>query len=169
QLPVPGRGRGSNKSAGPGKETRSGNPRLPHAPHRSLSMPPLWYVMQLPTPDYSVNGATLPGALGVISGFNDAIAWGVTNATRDLRDWYAITFKDEHREEYLYDGEYRPSESRLEEIKIKSSDTYIDTVIYTHYGPVVYDRNFRANGQKINFALRWTAHEGSNEQRTFLD
>src|SRR5690606_30302189 len=168
-LPVPEPGIGSNNWAVSGKKTRSGNPILANDPHLSLNMPSLWYVMQLTTPDYSVKGATLPGALGVISGFNDAIAWGVTNATRDLRDWYAITFKDEHREEYLYDGEYRPSESRLEEIKIKSSDTYIDTVIYTHYGPVVYDRNFRANGQKINCALRWTAHEGTNEQRTFLD
>src|SRR5690606_35117795 len=41
--------------------------------------------------------------------------------------------------------------------------------IYTHHGPVVYDDHFRSNGQKVNFALKWTAHEGSNEQRAFLD
>src|SRR5690606_10066559 len=30
-------------------------------------------------------------------------------------------------------------------------------------------RTFRTSDQKINFALKWTAHDGSNEQRTFLE
>lgn len=43
----------------------------------------------------NVYGASLPGAPGVISGFNDSIAWGVTNAGRDVRDWFQIQFKDD--------------------------------------------------------------------------
>lgn len=168
-LPAPEPGIGSNNWAVSGKKTGSGYPILANDPHLSLNMPSLWYAMQLTTPKYSVKGATLPGALGVISGFNQSIAWGVTNATRDLRDWYAITFKDEQREQYLYDGQWRPTDRRLEEIKIKNEASYFDTIIYTHYGPVVYDASFRANGQKVNFALKWTAHEGSNEQRAFLE
>lgn len=168
-LPVPEPGIGSNNWAVSGKKTRSGNPILANDPHLGLNMPSLWYAMQLTTPEYSVKGATLPGALGVISGFNESIAWGVTNATRDLRDWYAITFKDEKRDAYFYDGEWIPSKRRIEEIKVKSESSFFDTIIYTHHGPVVYDEHFRSNGQKVNFALKWTAHEGSNEQRTFLD
>ena len=168
-IPAPEPGVGSNNWAVSGKKTRSGHPILANDPHLSLNMPSLWYAMQLSTPQYTVKGATLPGALGVISGFNESIAWGVTNATRDLRDWYAITFKDEKRDAYLYDGEWLHSKRRIEEIKVKSESSFFDTVIYTHHGPVVYDEHFRSNGQKLNFALKWTAHEGSNEQRTFLD
>ena len=168
-LPSPEPGIGSNNWAVSGSKTQSGNPILANDPHLSLNMPSLWYVMQLTTPEHSVKGATLPGALGVISGFNEAIAWGVTNATRDLRDWYAISFRDRTRSEYRYDNQWIPSSQRIEEIKIKNGMPFKDTVIYTHHGPVVYDESFRSNGQKINFSLKWTAHDGSNEQRAFLE
>src|SRR5690554_1789341 len=167
-MPSPEPGIGSNNWAVAGSKTKNGHPILANDPHLGLNMPSLWYAMQLTTPEYSVKGATLPGALGVISGFNENIAWGVTNATRDLRDWYAITFKDDSRLEYRYNNQWVQSAQRIEEIKIKNQSTFKDTVIYTHYGPVVYDPSFRANDQRINFALKWTAHEGSNEQKTFL-
>lgn len=168
-LPSPEPGVGSNNWAVSGKKTKNGYPILANDPHLSLNMPSLWYAMQLTTPDYTVKGATLPGALGVISGFNKSISWGVTNATRDLRDWYAITFKDKSRKAYLYNNRWIHSTERVEEIKINNAQSFYDTVIYTHHGPVVYDKSFRTNGQKVNFALKWTAHDGSNEQRAFLD
>jgi penicillin G amidase len=167
-MPQPEPGTGSNNWAVSGSKTKSGHPILANDPHLNLNAPSLWYIVQLTTPEFSVKGATLPGALGVISGFNEHIAWGVTNATRDTRDWYAIQFKDETRAEYLYDRQWRKSEARIEEIKIKNQETYLDTVIYTHYGPVVYDKTFRSERQDVNFALKWTAHMPSNEQRTFL-
>jgi penicillin G amidase len=167
-LPQPEKGTGSNNWAVSGSKTKSGNPILANDPHLSLNLPSLWYAMQLTTPNHSVKGATLPGALGVISGFNQNIAWGVTNATKDARDWYKITFQDDSRKVYKYGNEWRPSNFRIEEIKIKGEESYLDTVVYTHYGPVVYDRTFRSDRQDVNFALKWTVHEGSNEQLTFI-
>lgn len=167
-LPQPEKGTGSNNWAVSGSKTKSGNPILANDPHLSLNLPSLWYSMQLTTPEHSVKGATLPGALGVISGFNQNIAWGVTNATKDARDWYKITFQDKSRKTYKYGDEWRPTDFRIEEIKIKGELTYLDTVVYTHYGPVVYDRTFKAERQDVNFALKWTVHEGSNEQKTFI-
>ncbi|WP_332910386.1 penicillin acylase family protein [Algoriphagus boritolerans] len=134
-------------------------------PHLSLNLPSLWYAMQLSTPTHSVKGATLPGALGVISGFNEHIAWGVTNATKDARDWYKITFQDDTRKAYKYGNEWRQSSYRIEEIKVKGQEVFLDTVIYTHHGPVVYDRTFGSERQDVNFALKWTVHMGSNEQK----
>ena len=168
-MPSPVPGVGSNNWAVSASKTRRGHPILASDPHLSLNLPSLWYAMQLTTPDYSVKGATLPGALGVIIGFNENIAWGVTNAPRDVRDWYSITFNGDKRLEYLYNNQWIQSTLRIEEIQVKGDLPYIDSVIYTHYGPVVYDKNFRSNAQNINFSLRWTAHDGSNEQRTFLD
>lgn len=167
-LDQPVEGTGSNNWAVHGSKTKNGNPILANDPHLSLNLPSLWYAMQLSTPEHSVKGATLPGALGVISGFNEHIAWGVTNATKDTRDWYKIEFKDGDRSAYKYGTEWKETQVRIEEIKIKGQETYLDTVIYTHYGPVVYDRTFKSDRQDVNFALRWIVHEGSNEQKTFL-
>lgn len=167
-LPQPEEGTGSNNWAVSGSKTKSGNPILANDPHLSLNLPSLWYSMQLTTPEYSVKGATLPGALGVISGFNENIAWGVTNATRDTRDWYKITFQDESRQAYRYGEKWQQTSFRIEEIKVKGEEAYLDTVVYTHYGPVVYDKTFNSNRQDVNFALKWNVHEGSNEQKTFL-
>jgi penicillin G amidase len=167
-MPQPEPGIGSNNWAVSGKKTKSGHTILANDPHLNLNAPSLWYIVQLTTPEFSVKGATLPGALGVISGFNEDIAWGVTNATRDTRDWYAIRFKDESRAEYFYDNEWRKSDLRIEEIKIKNQEAFLDSVIYTHYGPIVYDKNFRSDRQDVNFALKWTAHMPSNEQKTFI-
>ncbi|GAA0880928.1 penicillin acylase family protein [Algoriphagus jejuensis] len=167
-LPQPVEGTGSNNWAVAGEKTKKGNPILANDPHLSLNLPSLWYAMQLSTPTNSVKGATLPGALGVISGFNTDIAWGVTNATRDTRDWYRITFQDDSRSSYKYGDEWRQASTRVEEIKVKGQQSFLDTVVYTHYGPVVYDRTFRSERQDLNFALKWTVHQGSNEQKTFL-
>ncbi|HAZ26023.1 MAG TPA: penicillin acylase family protein, partial [Algoriphagus sp.] len=60
-----------------------------------------------------------------------------------------------------YGESWRDSEYRIEEIQIKGQESYIDTVVYTHYGPVVYDKTFKSERQDINFALKWTVHEGS--------
>ncbi|MEB2779642.1 penicillin acylase family protein [Algoriphagus sp. C2-6-M1] len=167
-LPQPEEGTGSNNWAVSGSKTKNGNPILANDPHLSLNLPSLWYAMQLTTPEHSVKGATLPGALGVISGFNKNIAWGVTNATRDTRDWYKITFQDKSRKAYRYGDKWKQTTFRVEEIKVKGEEVFLDTVVYTHYGPVVYDKTFNSKRQDINFALKWNVHEGSNEQKTFI-
>lgn len=167
-LPQPEDGVGSNNWAVSPKKTKNGKPLIANDPHLSLNLPSLWYAMQLSTPDHSVKGATLPGALGIISGFNENIAWGVTNATRDTRDWYKIQFKNEDRSEYLYNDRWIQSNLKIEEIKVKGQATVYDTVVYTHHGPVVFDKNFGGEKQNVNFALKWTAHLESNEQKTFL-
>ncbi|MFD2203549.1 penicillin acylase family protein [Shivajiella indica] len=167
-LPQPEPGVGSNNWAVAPSKTKNGFAILANDPHLSLNLPSLWFAMQLSTPTHSVKGATLPGALGIISGFNENIAWGVTNATRDARDWYSIQFKNEDRSEYLYNDRWIQSTFRIEEIKVKGKPSFIDTVVYTHHGPVVYDRTFRSYRHDVNFALKWTAHLESNEQKTFL-
>lgn len=167
-LPQPIEGTGSNNWAVAGKKTKNGNPILANDPHLGLNLPSLWYAMQLSTPSHSTKGATLPGALGVISGFNEDIAWGVTNATKDARDWYKVTFQNESRNAYKYGEEWRKTDLRIEEIKVKGQEAFLDTVIYTHYGPVVFDRTFGSEKQNVNFALKWTVHMGSNEQKTFI-
>ena len=167
EKPDPDNG-SNNWAIGPDK-SYSGNSILANDPHLGLNLPSIWFVMQLATPEHNSYGATLPGALGVISGFNTNIAWGETNATRDVKDWYKIEFKDARRTQYKYNGEWKNTTLRLEEIKIKGKETFIDSVIYTHHGPVSYDHTFKGNGQKEGYAMKWIGHVGGNNQRTLLD
>ena len=167
-LEKPNPDNGSNNWAVSGAKSETGNPILANDPHLGLNLPSIWLVMQLSTPNHNAFGATIPGALGVISGFNQHIAWGETNATRDVIDWYKIEF-NEDRTKYLFDGSWKDTNVRVEEIKVKGQPTYVDSVLYTHHGPVVYEKNFKADSERSGYAMRWIGHDGGNHQRTFIE
>ncbi len=159
---------GSNNWVVNGSKTESGAPILCNDPHLELSLPSVWYEMQITTPNVNVYGATFPGAPNVIIGFNNNIAWGVTNAQRDVRDYYEIQFRDDSRKEYLFNGEWKASTFRIDTIKVLGADNLYDTTALTVFGPVVYDKTFskELSADKA-LALRWVAHDPSNEAMTF--
>lgn len=155
---------GSNSFVVNGNKTANGKTILANEPDLSLNLPNIWYVTHLSSPEVNVMGSSLPSVPGVVLGFNDSVAWGFTNAKRDLVDWYAIEFKNNKREEYKYDNKWFKTQKIIEEIKIKGGSTFYDTIVYTHYGPVAYDQRFTKEDQEsINLAMRWTAHDGSKE------
>ena len=160
---------GSNNWVVSGTKSYSGNPILANDPHLGLKLPSIWFTMQLATPEKNTFGVTLPGALGIIIGFNNNISWGITNATRDVRDWYKITFKDSTKKQYLHDNRWKETSLRIENIKIKGMETYVDSVYYTHHGPVSYDSTFKGKHPLSGYAMQWTGHIGSNVERTFLE
>jgi penicillin G amidase len=165
----PDKENGSNNWAVSGKKTKSGKPILCNDPHLGLNLPSLWYEMQITTPGLNVYGVTFPGAPSVIIGFNDSCAFGVTNAERDVRDYYEIKFKDETMREYWFNNEWKLSDFRYEHIAIKGKDEIIDTVAYTIFGPVMYDKSYTGGGRTNGkyYSVRWKAHDPSNELMTF--
>ncbi|QOI98768.1 MAG: penicillin acylase family protein [Flammeovirgaceae bacterium] len=158
---------GSNNWAVSGSKTKSGYPILCNDPHLTITLPSIWYAIQLQAPGINCMGVSLPGAPGVIIGFNDSIAWGVTNAQRDLVDWYRITFENNQKEKYKLDGGWKDTRKVIEKINIRGSDPFYDTVTYTHWGPVPFDENFRAENNRKHYAFRWIAHDESEELLTF--
>ncbi|HJU45527.1 MAG TPA: penicillin acylase family protein [Chitinophagaceae bacterium] len=165
----PDRENGSNNWAVSGAKTQSGAPILCNDPHLGLNLPSLWYEIQLSAPGLNVYGASFPGGPGVIIGFNDSCSFGVTNGGRDVRDYYEIKFKDDSRTAYWFDNGWVQTDFRKEVIKIKGRPDYIDTVAYTVFGPVMYDKSF-SGGRTSNhkyYAVRWKAHDPSNELKTF--
>lgn len=158
---------GSNNWAVSGSKTVSGKPILCNDPHLRLSLPSIWYEMHLVSPGMNVYGATLPGSPAVIIGFNDSIAWGVTNGGRDVRDWYTVKFKDESKSEYEVNGQWLKTTKKAEVYGVRGKANIVDTVLYTKYGPVVFDENFGTADSKRNLAMSWTAHLPSNEFKTF--
>ena len=158
---------GSNNWAVSGSRSRSGAPILCNDPHLRLTLPSIWYEIQLTTPQMNVYGTSFPGGFGVQIGFNDSIAFGVTNAGRDVMDYYRIKFKDPSRQEYWFNNQWRQTELKIESIGVRGGRTLYDTVAYTAFGPVMYDQNFSAGDstgdENSGLAVHWIAHEPAND------
>ena len=166
-------GIGSNNWAVSGAKSASGFPLLANDPHLELSLPAIWYQIQLVSNDVNVYGVSIPAAPGIIIGFNKNVAWGVTNVGSDVLDWYSVKFKDQSKKEYWYNNKWNSVKAKIETIKVSNGETILDTVYYTHHGPIVYidKQKPAAFGKAANIpeghALRWVAHDASNDTRTF--
>lgn len=175
-IPPPGEklkddeGIGSNNWVISGKKTKSGLPILANDPHLSMKLPSTWYVLELKSPGFHSMGASIPGAPGVISGFNETFSWGVTNGYPDVCDWYRVVFKDQNRKQYWYEGKWRSTILQVETIRVRGQNEIKDSLYWTHLGPVVYlkgQKPFQSN-VPTGHALRWTAHDPSNELLSVL-
>jgi penicillin amidase len=167
---VPDPDNGSNNWAVSGRKTLSGKPILCNDPHLSLTLPSIWYQMQIHTPDYNVYGVSFPGAPYVIIGFNDDCAWGITNSERDVRDYYTIKFKDETRREYWFNGAWKAAAQRVDTIRIKGQAPMYDTVATTVFGPVMFDptyTGFSDDASDKSYAVCWKPAHRSDELKTF--
>ena len=159
---------GSNNWVVAGSRTQSGAPILCNDPHLELSFPSIWFEMHLNSPSVNSYGATFPGAPSVVIGFNDSIAWGVTNAQRDVKDFFEVKFRDDSKKEYWYNGQWVKSDLHIDTLFVKGGVDFYDTVAYTVFGPVMFDKSF--SNQITNeraIACRWSAHDSSNELLAF--
>ena len=176
-------GIGSNNWAIHSSNTANGYALLANDPHLGLTLPNVWYVMQLSTPNFDTMGATFPGAPGIISGFNNYIAWGETNGESDVSDFYRIIQDPQNSSNYIYDGESVPYDIRVEEIYIRGHAFSLpkDTsfiVTSTVHGPILTEKNdysLRKHSSKrgieapFDYAFRWTAHSKTGEIKSFYE
>lgn len=163
-------GLGSNNWALSGSRTASGNPLLANDMHLNLTLPAIWYEVQIHTPEVNSYGVTLPGVPGIIVGFNEDIAWGITNVSHDVLDWYRIEWADPAQRTYLLDGAPTAVEPVIDTIQVKGAAADTLRTPWTIWGPVVYDSTDVPN---TALAMRWMAHEGAeldsfNVIRTFI-
>ncbi len=71
---------GSNAWALGGARTAGGHALLANDPHLGVSIPNLWYAVEMRANDLHVAGVTIPGIPGIVLGHNERIAWASTNA-----------------------------------------------------------------------------------------
>jgi penicillin amidase len=71
---------GSNAWASGGALTASGHALLANDPHLDLTIPGIWYLVDLASPQTHAAGATIPGIPGIVLGHNAGVAWASTNA-----------------------------------------------------------------------------------------
>ncbi len=76
---LPARAIGSNAWAAGGARTRGGRPLIANDPHIDLTIPGIWYLVDIESPHVHAAGATIPGVPGVVLGHNERIAWASTN------------------------------------------------------------------------------------------
>ena len=159
---------GSNSWVVSGEKSISGSPILCSDPHLSLKLPSTWIEMQLSTPDLNVYGYSIPGTPAVIIGFNEDIAWALTNGQTDTKDWYKLKLTSDFKK-YEYDGKWVELDQTVEEIKVKGRAPFYDTVYYSIHGPVPVSGDYRGpQPELLHHALKWGLHDPSNEFLTFL-
>ena len=146
-------GIGSNNWVVDGSHTVSGKPLLANDTHLSLSVPDIWYMVQLAAPGISAEGFELPGAPGIVIGHNDRIAWGFTNDGADVQDLYAETFDPANPLNYRVHDQWQKADVRKEIIHIKGKPDSEFDVVVTRHGPII-----ERDGD-TGYALKWTATE----------
>lgn len=160
-------GLGSNNWAINSIKSATGNPILCNDPHLSLTLPSIWYEQQISIPECNVYGVGFVGIPGIVIGFNQNIAWGITNAGWDVVDWFKIDWKDEGKTTYTLDGREEKVKYRIEEIKINNHKSFFDSIKITYWGPVVFEDS---QNPKSGYAMHWIIQDpfGLTELATFV-
>lgn len=154
---------GSNNWAVAPQRSADGHALLAGDPHLDLSLPSIWYEVHIVVPGaLDVYGVTIPGAAGVVIGFNRDIAWTFTNVGADVMDYYVEQVDDPvSPKQYKLDGTWKPLELRTEVYRAQDgSVARTDTVRYTHRGPMT-----KAGSRWVS--VRWTVLESSRDDEAF--
>lgn len=136
---LPSASLGSNGWVLAPSRTRGGHALLAFDSHDALSMPTLFYEVHLFfAAGRELRGWSLPGLPGVINGYNEYLAWGLTN-TGDTQDLFELPAGAQVRRGETVEIPVR-GRARQETLVVEYSD----------YGPVLLP------GQRL--ALSWTGH-----------
>jgi penicillin amidase len=154
----------SNNWVAGSEKTKSGFPILCNDPHLNLTLPSIWYESAIITPEYKVRGVSLAGLPSIIIGFNEYIAWGVTNGGHDVLDWVSIEWEDKSNLTYRFGNEILKSTTRTEPIKIKGKSDRIEEVLYTRWGPIAIHDSLK----NVDLAMHWTGHYAMSEDEILV-
>jgi penicillin amidase len=145
---------GSNNWAVGPSHSNTRHPILASDPHLALTLPSIWYEIQITIPGVNARGVSLPGSPGIIMGFNDHIAYGETNVGHDVTDWFRIEWTDGSRTHYLLDGKKTPARIVTDTLLLKDSDPLIIRTPWTVFGPVPF-----TDGPYADHAMRYLGHD----------
>ena len=154
-------GLGSNNWVISGELTEGRGAILANDMHLGMGMPSIWHNIHLILKDeINITGVMFPGIPGVIVGFNEHIAWGVTNTGPDVQDLYLLELNPENPRQYRYLDEWVDADVFSAEILIKGEEEpLVIEIAETRFGPVVSG----VVGLEIPLSLRWTALDGTRE------
>jgi penicillin amidase len=129
---------GSNNWAVSGSKTASGKPLLAGDPHRALDVPNVYYQHHLTCPEFDAIGYAFVGSPGITHfGHNQHVAWGVTTANSDSRDFFVERFADGDPTTYQYKGAWLPADRHTETISVRGGASVEVDVTVTRHGPIM--------------------------------
>ncbi|KEP62663.1 UNVERIFIED_CONTAM: penicillin amidase [Hammondia hammondi] len=86
-----------------------------------------------------VVGAAFVGSATIFVGHNGNSAWSQTIAHTDIEDLFLVKL-DRSGKNYLYDGQWIPLHTRVEEISVKGVANPVKRLLrFTHHGPLISD------------------------------
>jgi penicillin amidase len=133
--------RASNAWAVGRSRTTHGGSLLASDMHLGLDAPAKWYIQALHAEEsgYHAAGVSLPGAPGVVVGYNEGVAWGFTNGMTNDMD-FAIEALNLDRTAYRDGDAWLEFGVRSDTIHVRGTeDPVIHEVRSTVRGPVISD------------------------------
>lgn len=152
-------GIGSNSWVVSGEHTASGAPLLANDPHLQLSVPPVWYELQLRTDTMASHGVAFPGVPLPVIGTTDVGAWGFTNAGTDQIQFFRY---DIDGERYRYGDEWRGFETETRTVVVADGEDRDVTVRKTIHGPVI-----ERQGERVG--VSWVGHTATETIRSVAE
>ena len=152
----PGVSRGSNNWVIDGTKSATGHPVLANDPHLGIWLPSIWYEIHMVTPKMNVYGVSLQGVPGVVIGFTDRVAWGLTNEQSDVTDFFRLKFKDKKHDAYWYKGAWKKVEKIPSRILVRGGKSVPVVTRWTVHGPIV-------GKDSLELAIKWTGHQPTLE------
>jgi penicillin amidase len=153
---------GSNNWVVAGSRTASGAPMLADDMHLPHTLPSIWFINHLKSPEVDVTGFSLPGLPWVIVGHNQRIAWGFTNSNADVQDLFVERFDPENPSLYMTPTGWQAVQRRVEHISLRGGGVEDLEVLETRHGPIVHEDG------PAKLALQWIALDSSNLAFSFL-
>lgn len=129
-------GLGSNGWAVRGAKTADGRSILANDMHLDLTVPNIFYRIQLRYEQVELTGLVVPGIPVVVAGTNGRVAWGVTNVEGDFLDLVRLEINSVNSNEYRTPDGWRPFTTRQEVIKVKGAQDSVVEFRETIWGPV---------------------------------
>ena len=144
-----------------GQLTTSGKPILAGDPHLDLTLPSIWYQIQLADPHYDVDGVSIPGTPGILIGHNQQIAWSLTDTESQSTFFYVEHLNGRHPTKYYFDGAWHPLVWHRYTLTVKGGASVHYNVPWTNNGPIL-----TADGQTV--AMDWTGQIASQDVTALL-
>jgi penicillin amidase len=143
----------SNEIVVAGNRTTTGHPLLMGGPVLGFSLPAIWFQVQLVAPGVDVYGVVLPGAPAVIIGFNQNIAWTLTDTQAISSGTFYFT-QQLTGDSYIWNGTAYP----LREYSVNGFE-----VNWTNLGPIM------ARQGNTALVMDWVGNIVSNEIGILLE
>ena len=119
-----------------GDQTASGKPLMANDPHLPLSEPGFWQLQHVTVDGRMVAGGSVPGYPGIIVGHNSSLAWGVTVAGIDVRDFAYVEVHPENPDRYRRgpNEPWQDFDLRVEKIHVRFGEDLTETIRSTRQG-----------------------------------